>query len=680
MKKYKFYLINLIMITFLFSCSSAKKGTDTETFKYKIDQFADIKILRYQVPGFEQLSLGQKKLIYYLSEAALSGRDITWDQLYKHNLFIRRVLEGIVKYYDGDRNTEDFQKFMVYVKRVWFSNGIHHHYSSDKFKPDFSREYFTELINHSPSADFLKHANSKEELLNKIIPILFDPEVDAKGICQDTGKDLIINSANNFYEGLTQQEVEEYNNKVINKADSTPVSYGLNSKYIKENGQVKEKTYRLNGMYTAAIEKIIYWLEQAVSVAENEKQKQVMEKLIEYYKTGNLETFDEYSILWVKDLDSRIDFVNGFIEVYGDPLGKKATWEALVNFKDIKATRRAESLSANAQWFEDHSPVDERFRKKEVKGVSAKVITAAMLGGELYPATAIGINLPNADWIRKEYGSKSVTIENIAYSYDQESQGSGFNEEFAYSEDEIKMIKKHGFLAGNLHTDLHECLGHGSGQLMPGVTVDALKNYFSTLEEARADLFALYYLMDKKMVELGLIPSLDVAKTEYTTYIRNGLITQLTRIQPGNDIEEAHMRDRQLISKWCYEKGQADNIISMVEKEGNTYAVVNDYFKLRNLFGSLLKEVQRIKSEGDYEAGKELIEKYGVKVDRKLNEEVLARYEKLKLAPYSGFINPKYTPVYENGAIADINIECPDDYVKQMLYYSENYSFLPDYN
>ena len=651
-----------------------------EDFKYKIDQFADIKILRYQAPGFEELSPEQKKLIYYLSEAALSGRDILWDQNYKHNLFIRRALEGIVKHYSGNRDAEDFQKFMAYVKRVWFSNGIHHHYSTDKFKPGFSLEYFIQLINNSPCADFLKHANSKEELINKIIPLLFDPEIDAKGICQDTGKDLIVNSAHNFYEGLTQQEVEDYNNKIIDKTDSTPISYGLNSKYIKENGQVKVKTYCLNGMYSAAIEKIIYWLGKAVTVAENERQRQVIEKLIEYYKTGNLETFDEYSILWVKDLDSRIDFVNGFIEVYGDPLGKKATWEALVNFKDIEATKRAEILSANAQWFEDHSPVDERFRKKEVKGVSAKVITAAMLGGELYPATAIGINLPNADWIRKDYGSKSVTIENIAYSYNQESLTSGFNEEYAYSEDEIKMIKKHGFLAGSLHTDLHECLGHGSGQSLPGVTSDALKNYSSTLEEARADLFALYYLMDEKMVEIGLIPSLDVAKTEYTGYIRNGLITQLTRIQPGNDIEEAHMRDRQLIAGWCYEKGHADDVISLVEKEGKTYAVINDFLKLRGLFGSLLKEVQRIKSEGDYEAGKGLIEKYGVKVDKKLHEEVLSRFERLKLAPYSGFVNPKYTPVYKNGAISDIRIEYPDDYVQQMLYYSENYSFLPDYN
>ncbi len=679
MKKLKFYLIILIMGLIANSCNIKKEGK-TEDFKYQIDQFADIKVLRYQVPGFEELSLDQKKLIYYLSEAALSGRDIIWDQNFKHNLVIRRVLEEIVNNYNGDRNTENFENFMIYVKRVWFSNGIHHHYSTDKFTPDFSEEYFTELINNSPGANFPESFKNLEGLIKTLTPLIFDSNIAAKRVCQESGKDLITNSANNFYENVTQEEVEKYYDEIIDKNDETPISYGLNSKVIEENGQVKEKIYKLDGMYGEAIEKIVYWLEKASGVAENEQQKQVIERLIEYYKTGDLETFDEYNILWVNDLDSRIDFVNGFIEVYGDPLSMKATWEALVNFKDIEATKRTEILSANAKWFEDNSPVDDQFKKKEVKGVSAKVITAAILGGELYPATAIGINLPNADWIRKQYGSKSVTIENITYAYDQASQGSGFLEEFVYSQEEIELIKKYGFLAGNLHTDLHECLGHGSGQSLPGITSDMLKNYHSPLEESRADLFALYYLMDDKIVELGLMPSLEVAKVAYSSYIRNGLMTQLTRIKPGNNIEQAHMRNRQLISKWAYEHGEEDSVITKIIKDGKTYLVVNDYQKLRELFGKLLKEVQRIKSEGDYEAGKNLVETYGVQVDKDLHEEVLARYKKLKLAPYGGFINPKYTPIYKDDDIVDIKIEYPDDYVQQMLYYSENYSFLPDYN
>ncbi len=659
----------------------AKNDQQQDTFKYKTEQFADVKILRYQIPGFNDLSLNQKKLLYYLSQAALCGRDIIYDQNFKYNLTIRRTLEAIVDKYTGDRKSEDFGKFMTYTKRVWFCNGIHHHYSSDKFLPEFSQEYFKQLVKNSPDGKFpLRKDESIDQLLEKIIPIMFDPALYPKRINLDPSKDLITNSACNFYENVTQPEVEKYYQGIIDKKSETPISYGLNSKLIKENGKTVEKVYKIGGMYSPAIEKVVYWLEQAKTVAENENQKAGFEKLIEYYKTGDLKIWDEYNVLWVKDLASSVDYVNGFIEVYGDPLGMKATWESVVNFKDVEATKRAETISQNAQWFEDNSPVDPRFKKKEVKGVSAKVITVVQLGGECHPSTPIGINLPNANWIRKQHGSKSVTMDNIMYSYDQSSLGSGSLEEFCFSQEEIERAKKHGYLAGNLNTDLHECVGHGSGQLLPGVSSDAMKNYHSALEEARADLFALYFTMDQKMVDLKLMPSLEVAKAEYDAYIRNGLMTQLVRIELGKNIEQAHMRNRQLIAKWVYEKGEKDKVIEKKLKEGKTYFVVNDYLKLRGLFGELLKEIQRIKSEGDFNAGKELVEKYAIKIDPILHKEVKERYEKLKLAPYAGFINPVLVPEMKNNEIINIRVDYPADFTKQMMDYSKNYSYLPNKN
>lgn len=676
-------LVSLIAV----SCkqSPTETGEKKDDFKYLLEQFADLKIMRYQVPGFEQLSLKQKELVYYLSQAALAGRDILFDQNFKYNLAIRRTLENIVENYQGDRNSEDFKKFMVYTKRVWFSNGIHHHYSKDKFTPEFSETYFRELVKNTDGGTFpMRDGQNLDQFLNEIIPVMFDPRIAPKGVNQEPGKDLVTYSAANFYEGVTEQEVLDYYAKVksniISNGGDTLISLGLNSKVVKEDGVVTEKVYKKDGLYTEAIEQIVYWLEKAAGVAENPHQEKVIRKLIEYYETGNLTTWDQYNVLWVQDLDSHIDFVNGFIEDYGDPLGRKATWESVVNFKDVEATKRAEIISANAQWFEDHSPVDPRFRKDKVKGVSAKVITAAQLGGDCYPSTPIGINLPNADWIRKEYGSKSVTIENITYAYDQASFGNGMIEEFAASPQEIEWSKKYGFLAGNLHTDLHECLGHGSGQLLPGTVGGELKNYGSPLEEARADLFALYYIADPKMKEIALFDRDEVFKTEYNSYIRNGLMTQLTRIQPGKDIEQAHMRCRQLIASWCYETGKADNVISLEVRNGKTYTIINDYNKLRNLFGQLLAEIQRIKSEGDYEAGKNLVEKYGVKVNQELHKEVLERFNKLNIAPYGGFINPVFVPVSENGKITDIKVTYPEDYTGQMLDYSKNHSFLPTYN
>jgi dipeptidyl-peptidase-3 len=671
-----FCFISVLLVT------SCKKTEDlpeaaAQEFKWQVDQFADLRILRYQVSGFEELPLAQKELIYYLSEAALCGRDIMFDQNYKHNLKIRRTLDAIVEGYKGDRGDPLWEEFMVYTKRVWFSNGIHHHYSTDKFIPGFSPEYFESLVKGSEGVQFpLDEGQTLDELIDFLQPVLFDPAVDAKKVSQDSTKDLVTHSAVNFYQGVTQKEVENYYRSIADEGDSTPISYGLNSRVVKKDGKVTEEVAFLNGLYGSAIEKIIYWLDKAAGVAENDQQKRVIEKLIEYYKTGDLEKFDEYSILWVNDVESRVDFINGFIEVYSDPMGMKATWESVVNFKDLAATERTETISANAQWFEDNSPVDPHFKKEEVKGVTAKVITAAMLGGDCYPSTPIGINLPNANWIRKNHGSKSVTLENITYAYDQSSLDSGFAEEFSYSKEILERARKYGAYAGNLHTDLHEVLGHASGQLLPGVTGEALKNYHSPVEEARADLFALYYLMDDKMVELGLLPTLDAAKADYDRNIRNGLMTQLTRIEPGKTIEQAHMRSRALVSHWVYEKGKPENVISKETKDGKTYFVINDYQKLRQLYGELLKEVQRITSEGDYEAARDLVETYGVQVDAELHEEVLERYSKLNLAPYGGFINPVYTPILENGRIVDVKIEYPMDYVKQMMRYGKEYSFL----
>ncbi|OFY28640.1 MAG: dihydrofolate reductase [Bacteroidetes bacterium RIFOXYA12_FULL_35_11] len=674
-----------MMSTMMISCNSenkkdAEQNKSRESFKFLAEQFADIKIMRYQIPGFDSLTAKQKELVYYLSEAALCGRDITFDQNYKHNLLIRRTLETIYDGYKGDKTSEEWNKFVTYMKRVWFSNGIHHHYSNDKFIPEFTNEYFTELVKNTEGNFPIEKGQNINDLLAKIVPVMFDPKIDAKRVNQQEGIDLVKSSASNFYEGVTEKEVEDYYKNIIKKDNPQPISYGLNSKLVKENGKLVEKVYKEGGMYSDAISKIIYWLEKAATVAENDIMKNHLQKLIAYYKTGDLQTWDDYNILWVKDNDSHIDYVNGFIEVYGDPLGMKATWEAVVNFKDINATKRAQTISANAQWFEDNSPVDSKFKKKEVKGVTAKVITVAQLGGDCYPSTPIGINLPNADWIRKDHGSKSVTMDNITYAYDQAALGNGFMEEFCFSPEEIELQKKHGSLASNLHTDLHECLGHGSGQLLPGVSTDAMKNYHSPLEEARADLFALYYMMDQKMVDLGLMSSLECAKAEYNSYIRNGMMTQLTRVELGKNIEQAHMRNRQLIAKWCFEKGEKDKVIEKKTKDGKTFFVINDYQKLRNLFGKLLAEIQRIKSTGDFEAGKKIVETYAVKVDPELHKEVKTRYEKLKLAPYGGFINPVLKPVMESDKIIDVKVEYPDNYIEQMMHYSKKYSFLPTYN
>jgi dipeptidyl-peptidase-3 len=675
-------ITGLIISIMIISCTSKtnKKAEDIDNFNYVLEQFADLRILRYKVPGFDDLTLKQKELIYYLSEAAICGRDILWDQNGGYNIAIRKTLENIYKTYSGNRKSEEYDKFLVYLKRVWFSNGIYHHYSTDKIIPDFSKEYFSELILKSNKDGFpVISGKSPEETINVLIPIIFDKNILNKKVCQDSSKDLVKNSAVNFYKGVSQKEAETYYNNMRDPKDTEPISFGLNSRLVKENGTIQENTWKSGELYGPAIDKIVFWLEKALTIAENPNQSSEIKKLISYYQTGDLKTWDDYNIIWVKDT-SRVDFVNGFIEVYADPLGHKGTWESIVNFKDIQATKRTETIAANAQWFEDHSPVDSRFKKHEVKGISAKVITVAMLGGECYPYTPIGINLPNADWIRKEYGSKSVTLENITYTLNQANLGTGFIEEFSNDSNEIELVKKYGALADNLHTDLHECLGHGSGQLLPGVSSEALKNYGSALEEARADLFALYYMMDPKMIELGLLPSLDAAKAQYISYIRNGIMTQLKRIKPGDNIEQAHMRNRQLIAKWCYEKGASGKVIEKVVREGKSYFKINDFEKLKALMGELLSEVQRIKSEGDYEAGKILVEKYGVQVDRELHKELLDRYGKLNLAPYIGFVNPEYELVQENGTIKDIKVRYIDDFSAQMLKYSENYSYLPVFN
>jgi dipeptidyl-peptidase-3 len=677
--------IGVMSMTVLFaSCNGGQKESkrSEEPFKFKTEQFADAKILRYQVPGFEYLSLNQKRLIYYMSQAALSGRDITWDQNYSNNLLVRATLESIFRNFQGDRNTEDFGKFTTYLKQVWFHNGIHHHYSTDKFFPDFTERYFAELVRSlKPEYLPLKSGQAIDGFLAEINPILFDQNIAPKRVNLNPDQDLVVTSAVNFYEGVTQKEAEDFYRNLRaqdakNKKD-TRVSYGLNSKVVKENGKITEKTWKQGGMYSEAIVKIIYWLEKAMTVAENPSQKEEIGKLIDYYKTGDLKTWDDYNILWVKDLDPMVDYVNGFIEVYGDPLAMKATWEAVVNFKNLEATKRTEMISQNAEYFERNSPIDEQYKKKEVKGISAKVITVAQLGGDCHPTTPIGINLPNAQWIRSEYGSKSVTMENITYAYDQVSQGSGFIEEFAASPEEIERCKKNGFIAGNLTTDMHECLGHASGQLETGVTPEALRNYHSAIEESRADLFALYYILDPAMIDLGLVTTEDVGKAEYDNYIRNGLITQLVRIKPGKQIEQAHMRDRSLICHWVYERGKANMVIEKVTRDGKTYVKINDYQALRMLFGELLKEVQRITSTGDLKAAKTLVETYGVKVDPELHKEVLERYAKLKIAPYSGFINPLFVPVMQDDTIADIEITYPDDFAGQMISYGKEYSFIP---
>jgi dipeptidyl-peptidase-3 len=667
----------------LTACSGSKTTTaEADKFDYTVEQFADLQILRYRVPGFENLSLQQKELVYYLTEAALQGRDILFDQNGKYNLRIRRTLEAVYTGYKGDKNTPDFKAMEVYLKRVWFSNGIHHHYGSEKFVPGFAPEFFKEAVLSVDASTLpLAEGQTAEQLCDELSPVIFDLTVMPKRVNQAAGEDLVLTSACNYYDGVTQKEAEDFYNAMKDPKDETPVSYGLNSRLVKENGKIQEKVWKVGGLYGQAIDKIVYWLKKAEGVAENPEQKAVIAELIKFYETGDLKTFDEYAILWVKDLNSLVDFVNGFTESYGDPLGMKASWESLVNFKDMEATHRTEIISGNAQWFEDHSPVDKQFKKDEVKGVSAKVITAAILAGDLYPATAIGINLPNSNWIRSHHGSKSVTIGNITDAYNKAAHGNGFNEEFVYSDAELQLIDKYADLTGELHTDLHECLGHGSGKLLPGVDPDALKAYGSTIEEARADLFGLYYVADPKLVELGLTPNADAYKAEYYTYLMNGLMTQLVRIEPGNNVEEAHMRNRQLIARWVFEKGAADKVVELVKKDGKTYVVVNDYEKLRALFGELLSEIQRIKSTGDYQSAHDLVENYAVKVDPALHAEVLERYKKLNLAPYKGFVNPKYEAVVDAaGKITDVKVTYDEGYAEQMLRYSKDYSNLPSIN
>lgn len=644
-----------------------------------VDRFDDIKVIRYEVPGFDELPLREKELIYYLAEAAKSGRDILYDQNCRMNLPVRRTLEVVYENYTGDRTAAEWKALEKYLKKVWFANGIHHHYSNDKFRPEFTEGYLLDVIETIPEERF----GELNALRGDVCRAIFDPTLYPTRLNQTDGEDLLLTSSSNYYSGVNQAEAEAFYAGMAAAAgnDPEPISYGLNSQLVKDpaTGTLSERTWRVGGMYSPAIERVVYWLEKAESVAEG-PQKENIAALISYYKSGDLKAFDRYNIGWVRDTVSNVDFVNGFIETYGDPLGYKASWEANVNFIDSTACHRTEVISSNAQWFEDHSPVNPAYRKKEVKGVSAKVITVAMLGGDCYPATPIGINLPNADWIRKEHGSKSVTIDNITYAYDRAAHGNGFDEEFVLRAEDRERMDRYGKLADDLHTDLHECLGHGSGQLAPGVTGTELRSYGSTLEEARADLFGLYYLGDPKMVELGLVPSFDVAKAGYANYILNGLMTQLARIEPGKNVEESHMRNRKLIAEWCYERGKADNVIEWVKQDGKTYVVVNDFEKLRSLFGELLCEMQRIKSEGDYEAGRDLVERYGVKVDPTLHAEVRERYAALGIEPYGGFVNPEYELVEQDGKIVDVKISYPNNYVEQMLGYSRDYSFLPNVN
>ena len=649
---------------------------ENEKFDYNVDRFADIQVLRYQVPGFDQLTLNQKIYVYYLTEAAIYGRDILFDQHGKYNLQIRQLLENIYQNYSGDKNSADYNAIVKYMKQVWFANGIHHHYSTDKFVPEFSQEFFAEQVKALPTDKLpLNEGETVDQLIETLSKVIFDPAYMQKRVNQADGQDLVLTSANNLYEGVTQKEVEDYYRSIKDVNDSTPISYGLNAKVVKIDGKVQEQQYKIGGLYGAAIEKIVYYLNKAKEYAETDKQKTYITALVDYYTTGDLRKFDEYSILWAEDTDCTVDFVNGFIESYDDPLGMTGAWESIVNFKNQEASHRTQLISDNAQWFEDHSPVDPRFKKKEVKGVSAKVITAAMLAGDAYPATPIGINLPNADWIRAQHGSKSVTIENITDAYDEVAAGNGMNAEFAYSKEECELMEKYLTLADKLHTDLHECLGHGSGQLLPGVDPNALGEHGSTLEETRADLFALYYMADNKLIELGIFEHPDTYKAEYYKYIMNGLMTQNTRIELGKDIEESHMRNRKLISEWAYQHGKDENVIEYVKRDGKTYIRINDYEKLRELFGKLLAEIQRIKSEGDYAAGKKLVEDYAIRLDRNLHKEILDRYAKLDIAPYKGFVNPVYEAVTDkDGNIIDVKISYTENYIDQMLRYSRDYS------
>lgn len=678
MKKQLCYMMTALALLTGCGNQEQKKAPETQNFKYTVEQFADLQILRYRVNGFEDLSLKQKELVYYLTEAALWGRDIFYDQNGKYNLAISRALETVYTDWKGDRNSTEFKAMELYLKRVWFSSGIHHHYGSEKFVPGFSEDFLRQALLSVDAGKLpLKAGQTVEQFCDEVFPVIFNPELMKMRTNQADGEDLVLTSAVNFYEGLTQAEAEAFYNKMKDPKDETPVSYGLNSKLVKKDGKVFEDVYKVGGLYGAAIEKIVYWLQKAEGVAETPEQEAAIAKLIEYYQTGDLKTFDDYTILWVKDLNSRVDFTNGFTETYDDPLGMKGTWEAIVNFKDMEATRRTETISGNAQWFEDNSPVEKRFKKENVKGVSAKVITASILSGALYPSTAIGINLPNSNWVRAQHGSKSVTIGNITDAYNKAAHGNGFNEEFVYSQTELDLINKYADYTDELHTDLHECLGHASGKLLPGVDPDALKAYGSPLEEGRADLFGLYYVADPKLTELGLTPDAEAYKAQYYTYMMNGLMTQLVRIEPGKNIEEAHMRNRSFVAHWAFEHGKAENVVELAKKDGKTYVKINDYQKLRGLFGELLAEVQRIKSTGDYEAARRLIEDYGVKVDPALHQEVLERYKKLNLAPYKGFVNPKYELVKDaDGNVTDVKVTYDEGYVEQMLRYSKDYRAL----
>lgn len=651
--------------------AASAQGAENKNFDYHVDSFADIEVLRYEVPGFNALSLDQKKMLYYLSQAAQAGRDIIWDQNGRYNLKLRNLLEKVYTGYKGNREDPEFKAFETYMKRVWFGNGPHHHYSNDKFVPGFSQEWF---VTQLPAPCSEACSETRETLLK----LIFDPEFMPKKVSQDSSADVVLASATNMYDGtVTQAEVEAYYNALKDPSDTTPVSYGLNSRVVKEDGEVKEEVYHLNGLYGPAISEIIYWLAKAKEVAENDAQKQIISSLIDFYITGNLKTFDEYSILWAEDTKSNVDFVNGFIESYSDPLGMTGSYESYVNFRNDDATKRTKIISDNAQWFEDRSPVDPRFRKEKVKGVSAKVINAVQLAGDSYPACAIGINLPNANWIRAAHGSKSVTLENITEAYAMASIGNGFNEEFVIDRKTADHMDKYLYITDMLHTDLHECLGHGSGRLMPGVDPDGLKEHGSTLEEARADLFALYYLADPKLIELGILDNPDAYQAEYYKYMLNGLMTQLNRIEPGKDVEEAHMRNRQLIAAWILEHGKKDKVVELVRKGGKTYVKINDYRKMRDLVGQLLAEVQRIKSEGDYDAGRKLVEKYAVKVDPKLHKEILDRYSKLSIPPYRGFVNPVLVPQYnDKGDIIDVTLDYSESYPEQMLRLSRDFSKL----
>ncbi len=647
-------------------------------FKFVDERFADIGMLRYELVGFEELSLRQKKLIYYLSEATLYGRDITFDQFGKYNLLVRWSLENIYENFKGQRDSKDFRSMEIYLKRVWFSNGIYHHYGGEKFSPEFSKEFFVNALKSLdiklPSSFGFK---DMDEMIDEILPIIFEKDVLPLKVNRCPNQDLVKTSACNFYQGLTQKEVEEFYSSLKDKNSPKPPSYGLNSTLVKEDGKIFEIPWCIGSKYSSAIEKIVYYLNKALEEVENENQREVILSLIKYYTTGSLEDFNSYCIKWVKDTSSLIDFINGFIEVYDDPLALKGTWEALVEYRDEKATRRTRLISDNAQWFEDNSPIDERFKKKKVSGVSASVISAAMLGGGEYPSTAIGINLPNADWIRARYGSKSISISNIIAAYNAASKGNGFLEEFVVDTETIELIKKYGDIVDALHTDLHECLGHGSGQLLPKVDADALKEYGNTIEEARADLFGLYYAADKKMLSLGLLSSQEAYKAEYYSFIMNGLLTQLSRIKKGNSIQEAHMRDRALIARWCFKKGRKDGVIELIRRGDKTFVKIGDYEKLRGLFAELLIEIQRIKSEGDYSAAKEMVETYAVKIDEKLHEEILERYNSLNIPPYKGFINPILSLVKDSkGDIIDVKVDYGESYSAQMIRYSKQYATL----